>query len=173
LNKLQVQGLTISPMCVPGRSWALTAQGRDLAAHTVVVFDDLDRQALTALALTSMGTVKLARRIEVCPPTIRRRVRLLVERGLVFADPRKFFSITDAGLAALGPTRPAPWVRMEMVSAAAARDVRTRLQHPNDDRSSWARANQSSRARQKGIEKARENRQQPFIDAYREWSRTG
>ena len=85
----------------------------------------------------------------------------MIGRGLVKQDgARQPFSITDAGLVALGPSapkRPAPWVRVEQISAAAARDVRTRLQHPNDDRSSWARAEQSSRARVKGVEKAREN----------------
>jgi hypothetical protein len=176
LSKLADRGLCVGPKCDARARWDLTPAGKALAAQaSVVLLDDRDRQVLAALALTSMGVSKLARRVEVCPPTtIRRRVRLLVERGLVLADPRKFFSITDAGRAALGPDmpkRPAPWVKVEAVSAARARDVRTRLQHPNDDRSSWARAEQSSRARQKGIEKARENGQQPFIDALTEFDR--
>jgi Mn-dependent DtxR family transcriptional regulator len=164
LAKLERSGLVCGPHCNARRRWNLTAQGEALASSAnPVVLDDRDRQVLAALALTSMGTVKLARRVEVCPMTIRRRVRLLVERGLVFADPRKFFSITDAGLTALGseaPQRPEPWVKISAISAVSARDVRTRLQHPNDDRSSWARAEQSSRARLKGIEKAREKGQQ-------------
>jgi Winged helix-turn-helix DNA-binding len=176
LKKLQVQGLTISPMCVPGRAWCLSQAGRAVAqASHPVVLDDRDRKVSAALALTAMGTVKLARRVEVCPMTIRRRVRLLVERGLVFADPRKFFSITPTGIAALGPEapqRPEPWLRVEQISAAAARDVRTRLQHPNDDRSSWARAEQSSRARLKGLETIRANKAEPF-NAFPEWFLTG
>jgi DNA-binding Lrp family transcriptional regulator len=171
LNKLAAKGLALSPQCCPGRSWALTVQGR-AAASSVVLLDDLDRRVLAALALTSMGTVKLARRVEVCQPTIRRRVRPLLEKGLVFADPRKFFSVTPAGRAALGDEAVVSrWVDPARISAANARDVRTRLQHPNDDRSSWARAEQSSRARQKGIEQARENGQQPFIDALTEFDR--
>jgi hypothetical protein len=139
----------------------------------VVLLDDLDRRVLAALALTSMGTVKLARRVEVCPMTIRRRVRLLVERGLVFADPRKFFSITDAGLAALGPEapqRPEPWVKVEAVSAARAKDVAERQGRQSvDDRTSWARSQQGSRARLKALSTA--NGQQPFIDALTEFDR--
>jgi len=91
----------------------------------VVVLDDRDRQVLAALALTSMGTVKLARRVEVCPMTIRRRVRLLA--SAVWCSPTpEVFSVTAAGLAALGPEapqKPAPWVKVEAVSAANAKDV--------------------------------------------------
>jgi predicted ArsR family transcriptional regulator len=97
-----------------------------------VVLDDRDRKVLAALALTSMGTMKLARRVEVCPMTIRRRVRLLVERGLVFADPRKFFSVTDAGLAALGDAAPQRWVDLNRLRASTAKDVLTRS--PTNDR---------------------------------------
>jgi hypothetical protein len=88
LNRLASRGLAISPMCVPGRAWALTDQGREIAASARPLIDGLDRVILHALALASMGMMKLARRIEVCPLTIRRRARLLIGRGLVFADPR-------------------------------------------------------------------------------------
>jgi hypothetical protein len=144
-----------------------------LAATThSVVLDQRDRQILAALALTSMGNVKLARRVEVCPMTIRRRVRLLVERGLVFADPRKFYAITPTGIAALGdaaPQKPAPWVKVEAVSAANASDVRTRLQHPNDDRTAAERSRQGSEARQKALQTTQANKTAPFP----EWLRTG
>jgi DNA-binding Lrp family transcriptional regulator len=130
LTKLERQGLTEGPQCCPNRSWVLTAQGRELAlSANPVVLDDLDRQVLAALALTSMGTVKLARRVEVCPMTIRRRVRLLAQQGLVFADPRKFFSITPAGLAAL-PDAPKRWVDQDRLRAS--KDVQARS--PTDDR---------------------------------------
>jgi hypothetical protein len=106
-----------------------------LAATTQpAVLDDRDRQVLAALAVTAMGAMKLARRVEVCPMTIRRRVRSLIGHGLVFADPRKFFSITNEGRKALGDAVPPRWVRPEAVSAATAKDV-SRREHPNDDRS--------------------------------------
>jgi DNA-binding IclR family transcriptional regulator len=173
LAKLERRGLVCGPHCNARRRWNLTTQGEALAASAnPVVLDDRDRQVLAALALTSMGTVKLARRVEVCPMTIRRRVRLLVERGLVFADPRKFFSITDAGLAALGdaaPQRPEPWVKVEAVSAARAKDVAERQGQSVDDRTSWARSQQGSRARLKALSTA--NGQQPFIDVLTEFDR--
>jgi hypothetical protein len=125
LGKLAVQGLAQSPMCVPGRSWALTAADRGIAAAAVpVVVDELDRDILGALAMTAMGCMKLARRVQVCPLTIRRRLGLLIGRGLVFADPRRFYSLTPAGRGALGDASlPPRWVRVEAISAAAAKDV--------------------------------------------------
>jgi Mn-dependent DtxR family transcriptional regulator len=127
LAKLERRGLVCGPHCNARHRWNLTAQGEALASSAnPVVLDDRDRQVLAALALTSMGTVKLARRVEVCPMTIRRRVRLLVEKGLVFADPRKFFSITDAGLAALGDTAPQRWVDLNRLRASLSKDVLTR-----------------------------------------------
>jgi hypothetical protein len=163
LGKLSDAGLCIGPKCDARARWDLSPAGRELASSTnpVVVLDDRDRQVLAALALTSMGTVKLARRVEVCPMTIRRRVRLLVERGLAFADPRKFFSVTDAGLAALGPEapqKPAPWVRVEAVSAANAKDVRERGQ---DDRTTAQRSAHSSMGAAKGAATTRLRKQQP------------
>jgi hypothetical protein len=177
LSKLADAGLCIGPRCDSRARWDLSERGRELAASTdpVVLLDDRDRQVLAALALTSMGTMKLARRVEVCPMTIRRRVRLLVERGLVFADPRKFYTITDAGPAALGPDtpkRPAPWVKVEAVSAANASDVRTRLQHPNDDRSAAERSRHGSKARAKALQTTQANQAAPF-NAFPDWLLTG
>ena len=129
LTKMAERGLTVSPMCVPGRSWALTGNGREIvmAAHPLI--DDTDRQVLAALAVTSMGSVKLARRTGVCLLTAKRRARLLAARGLLFADPRRFLSITDAGLKALGPDapKPTPWVNVAAISAATAKDVTERI----------------------------------------------
>ena len=105
----------------------MTARGSELAATGRPALDDLDQEVLAALAVTSMGVMKLSRRIEVCPMTVKRRARLLVERGLVFADPRRFFGITAAGRAALGDTdtpRHAPWFNPAAISAVAAKDVR-------------------------------------------------
>jgi hypothetical protein len=172
LSKLADAGLCVGPKCDARARWELSQQGRELAAQASnpVVLDQLARQVLSALALAPTRLLALARRVGCCSLTARRRVNLLVERKLIESDGRRF-SITDEGRKALGDTAPQPWVRMELISAVNARDVRTRLQHPNDDRSSWARAEQSSRARQKGIEKARENGQQLFIDALTEFDR--
>jgi hypothetical protein len=98
---------------------------------------------------------------------------LLIAHGLARQDAeRRAFSITDAGLAALGPDapqRPAPWVRSEMVSAANARDVRRRMEHRNDDRSAAERSRHGSMAAAKALATA--NRQQPFIDTFTEIDR--
>jgi Mn-dependent DtxR family transcriptional regulator len=135
LAKLERSGLVCGPHCNARRRWNLTEEGRELAeAANHVVLDQRDHDILAALALTSMGNVKLARRVEVCPMTIRRRVRLLVGRGLVFADPRKFFSITSKGRDLLGPDAPKLWVDLDRVRASTANDVRTRNGHQPDDR---------------------------------------
>jgi Mn-dependent DtxR family transcriptional regulator len=117
LNRLASRGLAQSPTCVPGRSWALTGQGREIAAAGRPLIDDLDRQVLAVLRSASMGPVRLARRLGVCLLTAKRRVRLLAARGLVIADARRFFSITEAGLAALGPdAQPPPrWVNVAAI----------------------------------------------------------
>src|ERR1700722_447774 len=128
LNRLASRGLAQSPMCVPGRSWMLTDQGRAVAIAERPLIDDLDRDILAALALTAMGVMKLSRRVAVCAMTIRRRLGLLTGRGLTFADPRGFYAITPAGIETLGPdaAKPTRWVRVEAISAATARDVRDR-----------------------------------------------
>ena len=123
LGKLAKQGPTRSPMCVPGRSWLITAQGRTVAMGEPLL-DALDRDILGTLAQSAMGPVRLSRRVGVCLLTVTRRCRLLVGRGLVFADVRRFYEITEAGRRALGPAAaPKPWVRVEAISAAAGREV--------------------------------------------------
>jgi hypothetical protein len=100
----------------------------------------------------------LSRRIECCPMTIKRRARALGQKGLIYADPRRFFSISPAGLAALGPDAPQrqPWVRVEMISAANARDVVER--HCGlDDRSAAERRRHAGEARLRILETARRN----------------
>lgn len=44
LGKLADMGLTCGPMCLPGRSWTLTAQGRELAITGRPVINDLDQR---------------------------------------------------------------------------------------------------------------------------------
>lgn len=126
LTKLAERGLTVSPQCVPGRAWALTAQGRAVVLAGRPLLDDLDRDILRALALTGMGVMKLSRRLGTCPLTVKRQLGLLTARGLAFADPRRFYVATDAGREALGPdaAKPTPrWVIPEAVAASTARDV--------------------------------------------------
>jgi Mn-dependent DtxR family transcriptional regulator len=165
LAKLERRGLVCGPHCNARRRWDLTEQGRALAATTQpVILDDRDRQVLGVLALASMGTLKLARRVEVCPATIKRRVRVLVERGLVFADPRRFFSITSEGRLALGDDMPQrqPWVRTELVSAALSRDVLQRHDRPPDDRSAQFRSKVASMGAAKSIEAQRLSKRRRF-----------
>jgi hypothetical protein len=158
LGKLAERGLAQSPMCVQGRSWALTDQGREIAVAERPLIDDLDKQVLAVLRSAPMGPVRLSRRLEVCLLTAKRRVCLLAERGLVIPDIRKFYAITSAGIEALGPeAQPPPrWVRLELISAAAARDVaeRTRL----DDRTQAER----SRPGQMAKAAAKRNRSYAF-----------
>jgi hypothetical protein len=138
LGKLSDLGLTCGPKCDARARWDLTPAGQALAATAQpVILDDRDRQVLAALALTGMGVMKLSRRIGVCPLTVKRRARLLAQRGLLIADPRRFFLISAAGLAALGDATPPrqPWVKVEAISAAVARDVVARNGHQPDDRS--------------------------------------
>jgi predicted transcriptional regulator len=150
LSKLADAGLCVGPKCDARARWDLTPAGKALAAAAnPVVLDDLDRQVLAALALTAMGTVKLARRVEVCPMTIRRRVRSLVENGLVFADPRRFYVVTDKGRDLLGPDAlPPRWINTAAISAVSARDVQARHgEAPTDDRTAAQRAANAQMAR--------------------------
>jgi hypothetical protein len=125
LTKLAKSDLTQSPMCVPGRSWCLTQAGKALAMNGQPLIDDLDRELLVAVALSPLSLMALKRRIEVCRLTVRRRSDRLIERGLVSQTDGRY-AITDQGRAALGDQCPKPWVRPELVSAAAARDVLAR-----------------------------------------------
>jgi hypothetical protein len=105
-----------------------------------------------------MGAVKLARRLQVCLLTAKRRLGLLTERGLVFADARRFYTLTDAGREALGPgAQPPPrWVNVAAISAATAPDVRERTYV--DDRAQAERSRPGKMARAA----ARLNRSLPF-----------
>jgi hypothetical protein len=66
--------------------------------------------------------------------TAQRRARSLVGRGLVFADVRRFFEITEAGRQTLGPVAaPTRWLRHEAISAAMSREVLARRRGEVDD----------------------------------------
>jgi hypothetical protein len=124
LGKLAKRDLVTSPMCVPGRAWAISAQGRTAAMELRPLLDDLDRHILLTLRTLAMGPLRLSRRIGTCEMTAKRRAQLLARHGLVFADMRGFFEVTEAGLAALGDAQPPkPWLRIEAVSAAMSREV--------------------------------------------------
>jgi hypothetical protein len=144
LSKLQRQGLTCGPQCCPGKAWALSQAGREAAAGRPLL-DDLDRDILRIVAQTPSGIVTIARRAGVCPLTARRRLGLLTGKGLVFADPRKFFSITPAGVAAGDAPQRQPWVNPERIKASTAKDVvgRTYL----DDRAQAERSRPGQMAR--------------------------
>lgn len=58
----------------------------------------------------------------------------------------KRFAVTAAGLKALRDAAPRTWVRPELISAANARDVLRRLEHPNDDRSAAERSRHATAA---------------------------
>jgi hypothetical protein len=82
--------------------------------------------------------------------TVRRRARHLAEKSLLTRDPRKFFSITQAGLAALGPSAAPPprWIDTNRVSAAASREVLARH--------GLAQTTPEERARLGGLARARQ-----------------
>jgi DNA-binding transcriptional regulator GbsR (MarR family) len=174
LNKLQTQGLALSPQCVPGRSWCLSQAGRAAvqAGHPVVVLDQRDCDILRIIARALAGIVAIARRVEVCNLTARRRADLLVAQKLAKADERRRYVVTDEGRKALGDSAPQPWVRMEMVSAANARDVHRRMEHPNDDRTAAERSKQGSEARAKALQTTQANKAAPF-NAFPDWLLTG
>ena len=105
----------------------LTAQGRAAAIGMSPLIDPLDTAILSALRTAGMGPARLARRCAVSEPTAARRARLLVGRGLLYADMRGFFEVTAAGIEALGDAQPpARWVDPVRISAAAGRDVAAR-----------------------------------------------
>lgn len=131
-------------MCVPGRAWALTEKGHALAQRdAVVILDDLDKQVLTTLALAAMRQMQLAAQIGCCSLTAKRRLGLLVSRGLAKTDERHRYVVTDRGREAV-PDAPQPWVRIEAVSAAMSRDVQERS--PTDDRTKFAMAAHARKA---------------------------
>jgi hypothetical protein len=98
--------------------------------------------------------------------TIKRRARLLAARGLVHPDPRRFFSLTDAGRQALGADMPPrqPWLRRDAVAASLAKDVVARHDRPPDDRTAAFRSMVASMGAQAGVAatRLRKRERQPF-----------
>jgi DNA-binding MarR family transcriptional regulator len=131
LSQLADAGLCIGPKCDARARWDLSQQGRELAMSGKSIIDAKDIDILRIIARSPMRQLELARRLQVCSLTARRRVDLLIARGLINADERRRFRITDAGLAAL-PDLPPRWLKTEMVSAALSPDVQARLASPND-----------------------------------------
>ena len=177
LAALARKGLVCGPACNARKRWDLTPAGLALAASNRPVLDVRDYDILSALAVIGMGRKKLSRWIGVSPMMIRRRTSVLIERGLVVADPRGFFALTIDGRAALGyvpSSKPVePWVKPAAISAASSRDVAHRLQfRAYDDRSSAMKARHASLARQRAVEEARRNGNATF-NRSDEWSMTG
>jgi hypothetical protein len=109
-----------------------------------------------------MRQLGLARRCGTCSLTIKRRVALLAERGLVTLRGPQFM-LTNAGRQALGPEapKPTPWIRIEAISAVSAKDVQMRLAHPSN-MSAAERTRISSLSAQKARAAAKLNRSLPF-----------
>lgn len=84
LAKLVEAGLTCGPMCVPSRHWHLTGAGAALASSAKPPVDDLDQDILRVISQRDhIAAASIARRVERTEMTARRRLRTLVERGLV------------------------------------------------------------------------------------------
>jgi hypothetical protein len=146
LSRLAKRDLACGPQCCPGRSWHLTGSGREVAEAGCQLIDDLDRRVLAALVVTPMGVTKLSRRAGVALLTARRRLGLLAGRGLVFADPRRFYLLTDAGRSALGDEAPRRWVNVAAISASAAKDVRERIYVNNNSAAQRSNCGKLARA---------------------------
>ena len=171
LGKLAENGLTCGPKCNARARWDLTAQGRELAATGALIIDALDKQVLTALCRSPMRHLQLARLIGCCSLTARRRVAALVERGLVSQCASGItvrYAVTDAGRQALGDAAPRPWVRIEAISAALARDVRER--QTVTEMTTAERAQHAALGRQRALVSARLNRSAAF-NAFGEFDR--
>jgi hypothetical protein len=163
LTRLAERGLAESPRCCPGKAWVLSAQGRAVAMGETNALDELDKTLLTTLAGSNvpLRQLGLARRCGVCTFTIKRRIGLLADRGLVLVRGPQFL-LTDAGRKALGPEAPVvkPWFNPAMISAAAARDVRERVSIP--EQTSVARSENGRLARAKARSNAKRGLTVPF-----------
>jgi DNA-binding Lrp family transcriptional regulator len=148
LTKLAARGLCEGPMCVPGRAWCLSQQGRAIAlSDAPVVLDDTDRDILRIAARSPMRLTRIAVEVGVCNLTARRRIDALIARGLVDADGAKF-KIAAKGYQLLGDAVPKPWLKVESISAAKARDVAERSSPDGLTKSQAARLGGLARSRQ-------------------------
>ena len=77
--------------------WDATQQGKAVAASDKPLIDALDRRILTALALAPVKPVTLAHLVGVCLLTAKRKVVLLVGRGLAAADADGRFKAASKG----------------------------------------------------------------------------
>jgi hypothetical protein len=132
LAKLEARGLVCGPHCNARKRWDLTPAGQALMAGTEeassapIILDDRDKRFLAALAIMPKRQLQLVREIEACSLTVKRRLGRLVQHSLVAVDESRKFRITSKGRDALGDAAPVPWLRVEAISAAAAKDVRER-----------------------------------------------
>ena len=166
LAKLEARGLVCGPHCDARKRWDLTPAGRALAAASIpVVIDDLDRHILGAVTRSPLRLMALAGLTGVCRLTMRRRLDRLIAQKLIEANESRF-RISAKGREALGDDAPTPWVRIESISAAAAKDVGERS--ATDNRTSWQRSRLASKSRAK----AKANRAIPF-NTFDGWSMAG
>ena len=122
------------------------------AADPLIV-DDMDRDILSVIAAAPMRQLELARRCGIASLTVKRRVGRLIDAGTVSVGAERRFYISRAGVTALGgaaaPKPVEPWLRVEAISAAGARDVQERIEHrPNDDRTNAMKSQHGTRAAQ-------------------------
>ena len=157
--RLEASALACGPHCDHRKRWDLSAQGREAAAAAnPLVLDDLDKRILTAL-VSPMRLMALARRIEICRLTARRRIDRLVERGLAATLDSKFMA-TPQGRSLLGDAAPEPWVKREAVAASMARDV---LERRSDDRTYQQIRENGRMAKLKAIGGARDRLQRSWL----------
>ena len=140
--------MTCGPKCQTRLRWDATQQGKAVAANDQPLIDDLDRRILTALAFASVRPATLARMTGVCFLTAKRRVGLMVGRGLVVADADGRFKAASKARAALGPDAPTPWLDQERIRASTSKDVMARLGADVMARDDVARLGGIARARQ-------------------------
>lgn len=176
LQRFSEMGLCHGPMCVPGRAWVLSEQGKALAASPQHIPDGLDTDILTVVASGPMRQLQLARRLGVASLTVKRRIARLIEAGMITTDSERRFLISGSGVTMLGGApapKVEPWLKTTSISAAAAKDVRERLESQSvDDRSRFERSRQGGMARQRAMETARRNGSERFNN-YPELDRTG
>jgi len=173
LSRLEAGGLVCSPRCQAHIRWQLSEKGRALAATGGPMIDGTDREILRVIARSPVKLTALARQVGSCNLTARRRVNRLTQHAMVEARDGRY-AITDAGRQALGPDAPLrrPWVRVEAISAASARDVLQRHDRPPDDRSAQFRSKVASLGAQSSMAVMKPRKRQGGKWRY-DWALTG
>jgi hypothetical protein len=169
LSKLADMGFCVGPKCDARARWDLTPAGKALAASATPPLDDFDRDILMIIVRSPAKLMALAHRIGSCSLTAKRRLGLLIERGLAEAQDGRFV-ITDEGRKVLGGAAPRPWVRFELISAANASDVAARHGHEPDDRTRAFRSKIASLGAQQTIATAR-LRKSSLLNTFNEFDR--